>query len=181
MRYLQQIQQRSQIHYYKRRNTVKKLIQHPIHGEIVYSESSWTGKKALTVNGVDAQPISKKEFTAEGKKIVIVGGGLIGMKLQIDNDIIEISPKTKWYEFVLAILPLIFLLVWGNSVELCSIFPVVGGAIGGALGGISLVFSLLFMKSAKSLPAKLLIGMGVLVVTVLISFVLALLMISLIS
>ena len=160
---------------------MKEYIQHPIYGEIVYNESFWTGKKALTINGVDAQPVSKKEFTAEGKKLVIIGSSLMGLKLQIDNDIVEISSKPKWYEIALAFLPLIFLLTWGNSAALCSVFPVVGGAIGGALGGIGSITSLLLMKNAKSLLTKMLIGIGAFVVTVLIAFVLALVMVLLIA
>ena len=160
---------------------MKEYIQHPIYGEIVYNESFWTGKKALTINGVDAQPVSKKEFTAEGRRLVITGSSLMGLKLQIDNDIVEISSKPKWYEIALAFLPLIFLLTWGNSAALCSVFPVVGGAIGGALGGIGSITSLLLMKKAKSLLTKTLIGIGAFAVTVLIAFVLALLMIPLIA
>ena len=106
---------------------MKEIVQHPIYGQIVYNESFWTGKKTLTINGVCAQPVSKKEFTVEGKKVVIIGSSLMGLKLQIDNDIIEVFPKPKWYEIVFAVLPLIFLLTWGNSIALCSIFPVVGG------------------------------------------------------
>ena len=105
----------------------------------------------------------------------------MGLKLQIDNDIIEVSPKPKWYEIVLAVLPLTFLLTWGNSSALCSIFPVVGGAIGGALGAIGSMTSLLFIKKSKSLLPKLLIGIGAFVVTVLIAFTLALMMIPLIA
>ena len=160
---------------------MKEFVQHPIYGEIVCNESFWTGKKTLTINGVDAQPVSKKEFTAEGKKVVIIGSSLMGLKLQIDNDIIEVSPKPKWYEIVLAVLPLTFLLTWGNSSALCSIFPVVGGAIGGALGAIGSMTSLLFIKKSKSLLPKLLIGIGAFVVTVLIAFTLALMMIPLIA
>ena len=160
---------------------MKEYIQHPIYGEIVYNESFWTGKKALTINGVDAQPVSKKEFTAEGKRLVITGSSLMGLKLQIDNDVVEISSKPKWYEIALAFLPLIFLLTWGNSTALCSVFPVVGGAIGGALGGIGSITSLLLMKKAKSLLTKTLIGIGAFAVTVLIAFVLALVMVLLIA
>ena len=160
---------------------MKEFVQHPIYGEIVYNESLWTGKKTLTINGVCAQPVSKKEFTVEGKKVVIIGSSLMGLKLQIDTDIVEITQNPKWYEIVFAVLPLIFLLTWGNSAVLCSIFPVVGGALGGALGSIGSITSLSLMKNAKSLLTKLIIGIGTFVGTVLIAFVLALLMISLIA
>ncbi len=160
---------------------MKEFVQHPIYGEIVYNENFWTGKKTLTINGVCAQPVSKKEFTAEGRKFVIIGNSLMGVKIHIDNDIVEVSSKPKWYEIVFAVLPLIFLLTWGNSVALCSIFPVVGGAIGGALGAIGSMTSLLLMKKSKSLLTKLLIGIGAFVATVLIAFILALVMVTLIA
>ena len=57
---------------------MKEIVQHPIYGEIVYNESFWTGKKTLTINGVCAQPVSKKKFTVEGKKVVIIGSSLMG-------------------------------------------------------------------------------------------------------
>ena len=135
---------------------MKEFVQHPIYGEIVYNESFWTGKKTLTINGVCAQPVSKKEFTVEGKKVVIIGSSLMGLKLQIDNDIIEVSPKPKWYEIVFAVLPLIFLLTWGNSITLCSIFPVVGGAIGGFLGAVGGCTSMILMKKQKNPLLKVL-------------------------
>ena len=40
---------------------MKEIVQHPIYGEIIYNENFWTGKKKIAVNGVDAQPISKKD------------------------------------------------------------------------------------------------------------------------
>ena len=152
---------------------MKEIIQHPTYGEIVYDENFWTGKKALTVNGVDAKPISKKEFMIDGKKATIKGNFFAGINVCIDNETVELSPKPKWYEIVLAVLPLVFLLTWGNSPSLCSIFPVIGGAIGGALGGLSSVTSLLFMKKSKSPIAKVLIGIGAFVATIMIAFVLA--------
>lgn len=160
---------------------MKEFVQHPVYGEIVYKESFWIGKKTLTVNGVKAQPISKKEYMIAGKKALIKGSYYTGINLYIEGEAIELSPKPKWYELVLAFLPLYFLLTWGNNQTLCSIFPVVGGAIGGALGGIALMSSLLFMIKSKSLVSKILIGIGTFVVTVLIAFVLAIVLILLIA
>ena len=106
---------------------------------------------------------------------MIEGSYLGGAKLLINNETIEIVPKPKWYEIFLSVLPFVFLMVWGNNVALCAIFPVVGGAIGGALGGLGVVFSLLYMKKAKALIYKILIGLGTFVATVLAAFVMALL------
>ena len=33
------------------------------------------------------------------------------------------NPRPAWYDYVLAIIPFILVLVWGNSVYLCTIIP----------------------------------------------------------
>ena len=158
---------------------MKEIVQHPIYGEIIYYESLLTGQKTLTVNGVDAQRISKKEYVINKKSVLLEGSFLFGRTLLIEGETIQLSPKAKWYEIVLAIIPIIFLLTWGNSVSLCSIFPVVGGAIGGALGGVSSVMSLFFMKSQKKPLFKVLAGIITAVISILIAFVLAIVLLSL--
>jgi len=155
------------------------LTQHQSYGEIIYKESFWTGKKSLTINGVEAQPVSKKEFVLEEKRIIIKGNYLTGIVLHLDGDTIRISEQTKWYEFMLSIIPFIFLLTWGNNATLCSIFPVVGGALGGAIGGIGLITSLFLMKKTKAPIIKVLIGLGVAVATVLIAFLVAIILLGL--
>lgn len=160
---------------------MKESVQHPLYGEIVYNESFWTGKKTLTAEKVDVQTVSKKEFMIDDKKATIKGGYFTGIKLYIDNETIELSPKPKWYEIVLAVLPVLFLLTWGNSASLSAIFPVVGGAIGGALGALGSIISLLLMKKSKSPMFKVLIGAGALLATLLIAFILAITLSQLVS
>ena len=157
---------------------MKEIVQHSIYGEIVYNESFWTGKKALTINGVDAKPISKKEYMVNEKRAILKGSFLTGSTLLIEGETIQLSPKAKWYEIILAIIPFLFLLTWGNSASLCSIFPVVGGAIGGALGGVGAVISLFLMKTQKKPIVKTVVGIIVAVATILIAFVLALAILS---
>ena len=153
---------------------MRKIIQHPVYGKIIYTEGFWTGKKDLAVPGHDVHQVSKRSFLVDGKSALLIGSYLGGMRLSLDGETIEISAKPKWYEFVLAILPFIFILVWGNSAALCSIFPVIGGAIGGAIGGIGIVASLLLMKKSTSAINKILIGIGVFAATVFVAFLLAL-------
>ena len=157
---------------------MKTVINHPTYGEIVYDESFWTGKKTLTVNGTTCFAISKKEFMVGDQKVLLSGNLYLGIRLSIDQETIEISPRPAWYEIVLAILPILFLLTWGNSPALCAIFPVVGGAIGGAVGAVFSLSSLLLMKKSKSPAIKLLIGVGMFALTLLVAFVLALLVLS---
>ncbi len=157
---------------------MKEIVQHSIYGEIVYNESFWTGKKALTINGVDAKPISKKEYMVNEKRAILKGSFLTGSTLLIDGETVQLSPKAKWYEIILAIIPPLFLMTWGNNASLCSIFPVVGGAIGGALGGVGAVISLFLMKTQKNPIVKTVVGIIVAVATILIAFVLALAILS---
>lgn len=153
---------------------MKKIIQNEALGEIVYNESIWTGKKSLTVNGVEAKKITKKEYQAGDKKLIISGNYYFtGITLTVGDEIIEVSPKPKWYEFVFAILPLLFLLIWGNSYTLCDIFPVVGGAIGGFIGALFSIASLLLTKKTEKPLYKVLIGIGIFVANVLVAFGLA--------
>ena len=84
---------------------MKEIVQHSIYGEIVYNESFWTGKKALTINGVDAKPISKKEYMVNEKRAILKGSFLTGSTLLIEGETIQLSPKAKWYEIILAIIP----------------------------------------------------------------------------
>ena len=157
---------------------MKEIVQHPIYGEIIYNENFWTGKKKIAVNGVDAQPISKKEYMVNEKRALLTGNFLTGSTLHIEGEAIQLSPKMKWYEIILAIIPFLFLMIWGNSASLCSIFPVVGGAIGGALGGVGAVISLFLMKTQKNPIVKTVVGIIVAVATILIAFVLALAILS---
>ena len=152
---------------------MKEMTRHPVYGEIIYNESYWTGKKTLTVNGVQAKAVSKKEFLIGEKRAVLKGSHLTGATLQIDSEILQISPKPKWYEIVLAVIPFLFITTWGNNSTLCSIFPIIGGAIGGALGGAGAIISLLLMKKAKNVAAKVLIGIAATAVAVFIAFVFA--------
>jgi hypothetical protein len=100
------------------------------------------------------------------------------VNLYIDGETVLLSPKPKWYEFVLAFLPLLFLVTWGNNAYLCYVFPVVGGALGGGLGGACSAISLYLIKNQKNPFYKILIGLVATAVTVFIAFILALVLIQ---
>ena len=160
---------------------MKEIINHPTYGQILYDESIWTGKRKITVNGISATPISKKEFLINGKRAVIKGSYYTGIKMYIDSDIIELSPTPKWYELVLALIPIMFSITWGNSVTLCSIFPVLGGGIGGVLSALCSLTYLLFMIKEKNPLKKILIGLAGVVVTILALYIGAISLISMLT
>ena len=152
-----------------------------MYGEIVFTEGFWSGKRTLTVNGAPAHALSKKEFTLNGVTFYIKGSFFTGYSLYVNGQTIQLSPKPLWYESVLAILPIVFLFTWGNSVALCEIFPVVGGAIGGALGAAGGMISLYLTKSKEAPLHKVLIGLGVALATIFVSFILAVALLPVLS
>ncbi len=141
---------------------MKNVVNNEKIGEIVYEESFWTGSKKLSVNGTPLEKTDKREFkTADGVSVFVKGNFLTGVKLNFGGEDITVTPTVKWYEIVMAVLPFILIMVWGNTVALCKIVPVVGGAIGGAVSGVFAVLSLFLMRSVKPVWLKILIGLAV--------------------
>jgi hypothetical protein len=91
---------------------------------------------------------------------------------------VESIPKTSVLEYILAVIPFIVILIWGNSIYLCSIFPVVGGAIGGAISGAASVIGMMYMKRNKNFLKKILISLVTLAITMLICFGIAVLLVN---
>lgn len=74
-----------------------------------------------------------------------------------------------------------FIIAWGNSIPLCRIFPIVGGAIGGAIGGIFLALSFYLMVKVKKPIYKVLIGFGMFALAVLVAHIVALIILSIMA
>ena len=160
---------------------MKEVIIHPTYGEIVYDESFWTGKKIITVNGATAPAMSRKEFIIDGKRAIIKGSYYTGIKMHIDGEVIVLSPTPKWYELILALIPVLFSITWGNVTALCAIFPVVGGALGGGLSALCSLTYLAFMKKANKPINKILIGLAGVVATIFALYVAAVSLLLMIS
>ena len=154
---------------------MKEIIQHPMYGEIVYEESFWTGKRSLIIGGAPAEKRTKTEYVfGDDKTLVSIKGNyLYGISLVIKGETIEITPKPRWYEIAVSVIPFVLAIVWGNSPELCAILPMLGGAIGGGLGALFGLTALMQMKKQPKLLNKLLIGLGIVVAWTVISVVLA--------
>lgn len=128
-------------------------------GLVEYNESFWTGKKKIVVNGKQLKKVGKNQYSyVNGEESIyakINGNFFTGASLVIKGEVIEVVPKTKPLEWVLVIVPLVFILVWGNVPFLCAIFPMIGGIIGGAIAGGILAGGLIIMKKFKPFWAKL--------------------------
>lgn len=156
---------------------MKASIHHVGYGEIEYDENFWTGKRELSVGG---QKLLKKKrnvyiLNSETGALDcrIKGSFLTGATLYIDQDVIQISAHCKWYEIFCSVLIFAFVLVWGNSPQLCMIIPIVGGAIGGAISGLGTCINLLLMRKTKQVGLKLLIWLGMFFGTIMLCFLIA--------
>ena len=104
-------------------------------GKIGVTENFWTGKRDLFLINIKLDKVSKKQFFfyigEERKDIFVEGNFLFGLSCTIDNVKYQLIESTKWYEYVLSVFRIIFIITWGNIPATVKIFPVVGGAIGG--------------------------------------------------
>ena len=144
-------------------------INDEIFNEILYEESFWTGKKRITINGTVLEKANKKEYllkTEEGVKYFTLGGNFLsGAQLFYNERKIQLTPPAKWYEILLSVITFVIVFAWSLSPNLVAIFPVVGGAIGGAIMGACVVVNLLLMKMVKNPLFKILIWLGMTLVT----------------
>ena len=136
-------------------------------------------RKNSSLEERNLQKSPKKTFqTNDGQILTLKGSYLSGVTLESNDIQVKLTPTVKWYEIVLSILPFILIMVWGNSVTLCTIIPVVGGAIGGAISGVAAVLNLFVIKGVNKVWLKILISVGVLILTFLICFLIALAIIA---
>lgn len=150
---------------------MKKSVVHPVYGEIVYEENVWSGKKSISVGGTALRRIRKNAYSlrwgGEEVPVTVKGSFMTGVTLQMQQQEICLIRNVTWYDWLLSMLPFALMIVWGNNVQLCSIIPVVGGAIGGALGGLGIVITRL-LSAEKTIFSKVLIALLVTVVTFLV-------------
>lgn len=143
-------------------------------GTVCYEESVWTGKKSLSINGVNANKLSKTNFEYVKDETVmrftLEGNMLRGVNLVVNGAKYEMLQKTAWYEYIVSFIGLAFILIWGNVPALCEIFPVVGGAIGGLFGALGAVLGIYMMRVSNKPVIRLLIGLAGSAIAVLICF-----------
>ena len=160
-------------------------VQHPTYGSICYEESAWSGKKKLIVNGFVLEKSQKNVYllyTDRGTEVVNLRGSyLTGVTLDIRGEHIVLVPAPKWYEVICSVFMVIFFIAWGNSIALCSIIPIVGGAIGGGISAVMAMLNLMCMKKMDTGLKKLLVFVGMFVGTFFLLFLLALFIVGLLA
>jgi|GEM_PF-496271 len=167
---------------------MKKTIVIAGLGRVTYEESFWTGKNKVYVNDVLATKLDKKTFecqpdsnSKETTTINLQGNFLMGVTLNINNASYRVIEKLKWYEILIALLTFVFSLVWGNSIALVAIFPIAGGAIGGGIAGICALSGLVICKSLPKAWQKVLVLLGFFVLSVLLGYLAAEIILSLMA
>ncbi len=151
-------------------------------GTVCYEENVWTGKKSLSLDGVKMNKLSKTNFQYVKDNTVmhftLEGSVLQGINLVVNGAKYEMLQKTAWYEYIVAFLGFVFILIWGNVPSLCGIFPVVGGAIGGLFGALGAILGIYMMRVSKKPVIRLLIGLAGSAIAVLICFFIGLAIVS---
>ncbi len=154
---------------------MKEVINNEKFGEIIYTESAWTGKKGLVMSGKELEKVDRNSFkTEDGKMVNLTGNYFAGVKMTLDGETIILSQGLKWYDYVLSILPFVLIMIWGNSVALCEIVPVIGGVIGGLISAVFCFVNLFILKQLKNVWLKILVSVATLGVTFLICYLIAL-------
>ncbi len=159
---------------------MKNVVNDSALGRIEFEESFWTGKRAITINGKPLIKKSNKLFEYNDgeaiKTVKVKGNTFTGAGIEVDGVSIEVFRKLKWYEIVLAVVLVVFVMSWGNSYALCSIIPAVGGGLGGVISALGACTYLLLTKKEMPVWKRLLIWAGCFVGTfltcVLLAFVL---------
>ena len=127
---------------------MKEIIQHEKYGTIEFSEGTVLGNREIVING---QPLTKKSnkvfYLADNTMVKVEGNLFTGVKLNIDGEMVQITPAGKWYELAIYIAGFVLLMVWSNSIPLLTILPMIGGGIGGLLYAIPAVLG--FSVSVK--------------------------------
>lgn len=159
-----------------------RTFEHAELGSIVYEESLLSGKKSLTINGEKLQKTDKTHYSykldGECIEIELKGNSMLGVTLSVKDKKIQIVDAPAWYVTAFAALSFAFIIIWGSSVALCKIFPVIGGAAGGAISAIFAISSVFVASKIKNSCLKLLSSIGFCALTILICHLIAKIILS---
>ena len=107
---------------------------------ITYTESFWTGKKTISINGQELQKIDKKTYKYGDQYCTLKGSYLSGVELTVGAEKIELIRKLTTLETILCFLPLILVFI--------------GGAVGGLCGGAACAFNALYIRKTDKMAVK---------------------------
>ncbi|MBQ8292553.1 MAG: hypothetical protein IJX78_01950 [Bacilli bacterium] len=85
------------------------------------------------------------------------------------NSILIFFRTIKWYEYLLASLIPILIIIWGNTIVLCELFPIVGAIYGIPISLVFLILVLVLFKKVKTVVGKVFLGLGMMASAFLVS------------
>lgn len=156
---------------------MKEVIKLEDGSNLTYEESFWTSKKNIYIDNVETKKISKTEFKyGENleKTVLIKGNFLKGVQVVVNEKEYEVSPKTVWYQYIIFLIPIIFIITWGAVPQFLAIFPVVGGAIGGLISALFSVFGLILGKKIKNKAISLVVQIAFSALAILVCYLIGL-------
>lgn len=155
---------------------MRAVVYHEVWGEIVYEESEWSGKKSITVGGQRLEKIKRGLYYFPEHQdifVQVIGNYFWGARIYIKTERIDITPIGTKLDYFLSMLLCAFIIVWGNTVKLSYIIPIVGGAVGGAFSGVMAIATFMMIKVRKQLWRKLLILIGMTALTFIVCAIIA--------
>lgn len=156
---------------------MKYTVENSELGRIEYDENFWTGKKLIVIDGKPLLKQGKNLYQYNDgenvKTVNLMGSFFSGVKVSCEGVTVEVLRPLKWYEIALSVSIFALIMVWGNNPYLCSIIPVVGGALGGVVSAVGVCLYLVFVRKEKPLWQKLVYWAGCLVGTFLVCALLA--------
>lgn len=114
-----------------------------------YEESFWSGRTCFLIDNQECERIDQNNFILKNEnkeiKIHLEGNLLFGLTAYIDKEKVILTNKIKWYEWLLSICFLSFI--------------VYNYIIGAIIGGIMGVVNLVLMRSVQKPIYKILISL----------------------
>lgn len=121
---------------------------------LLYTESFWTGKRRLTVDGKEAAKIAKKMFRAEGEDgsvdYTVKGSFLTGVTVTSSGGERIVLAKNSWYDWLILFLSFAGIVVG----VLCGM---VGAAFSAICCVLAAIFNATISRSRLNLALKILL------------------------
>lgn len=143
---------------------MKSISQTTDGRKVEYEESFWTGKKSIKIDGNQLIKLGKKVFVLDEKKYELNGNFIFGATLSGSDEKIVLVRKLNVLEWILVALPLILVFI--------------GGALGGALGVLAACCNAVVVRGVKNIVLKIVACLAIAIVTYIIWFVIAMMLIS---
>ena len=146
-------------------------------GIVTYSENILTGKKRIFLDDIELDKVKKFNYSKliNGKLInaTTYGNILVGCKVYIGDHIILVTRPPRWYEWLLGFLPALFsfILIFFNMDRIASFnaMPIICSGLSLGISTLISYFGVIYIRSMKKMYLKLVLSLGILVLSVLIS------------